>query len=209
MRHIPPLGKDRASAYSGGMCCLQNSTLHSVRAAQLLSLCPNGALMTTASCSPQWGHRGRKRLDSPFALVDGCVKETEDIQLIKTKIVMRERGNEAQGGEMRWSGWLWRGVKYDGGRVPGGEERHGGSWEVKRQRMKNRRDEKEILSIHKNLTVCEEMYRAPHSLANKLHRFRTNAALTLLSFIERKRRAAFWCGDEAQPRWLFEAGGTI
>lgn len=37
-------------------CSLQNRTLHSVGAAQLLSLCLNGPLMTTTFCSTRWGH---------------------------------------------------------------------------------------------------------------------------------------------------------
>lgn len=119
-------------------CCLQNRTLHSVGAAQLLPLCPNGLLMTTTFCSTQRGHGGRGPgvfvcvFDFSFEMVDGYRKETEDIQLIKTKIVMRERD---RGRGMRWSRWLWRGVKYDEGRVSGEEEeRDGESWggEVKR-----------------------------------------------------------------------------
>lgn len=39
--------------------------------------------------------------DFTFEMVDGCIKETEDIQLIKTKIVMRDRAETRGAGGKR------------------------------------------------------------------------------------------------------------
>lgn len=80
------------------LCALPlNSVLHSGEAAQPLPLCPNGLLMATTFCSTRRGHRGKgwggfacvcahpPVFDFTFEMVDGCIKETEDIQLIKPK----------------------------------------------------------------------------------------------------------------------------
>lgn len=58
--HVPSQPGVRAerATTSPCSCSFQNRTLHSVGAAQLLSLCLNGRLMTTTFCSTRWGHAG-------------------------------------------------------------------------------------------------------------------------------------------------------
>lgn len=51
-----------------------------------------------------------------FEMADGCAKETEDIQLIKLRLRWVRR---CQIGGVRRSRFLWRGIKFDGGKVPG------------------------------------------------------------------------------------------
>lgn len=83
--------------------CLQNSTLHSVGAAQLLPLCPNGLLMTTTFCSTRRGHGEEERAGVFVCVFDftfwngGWVhKGDRGHPTHKTKIVMRE--GETRGG---------------------------------------------------------------------------------------------------------------
>lgn len=67
-----------------------------------------------------WGGGGGVYLT--FETADGCAKESEDIQLIKPKLrwVRRCRmGVGGGGGGVRWSRFLWRGIRFDGGKVPG------------------------------------------------------------------------------------------
>lgn len=104
----------------------QNRTLHSVGAAQLLSLHLNGPLMTTTFRSTRWGHGGELRRWGRCALDfwnGGWLRKgVGGHPTHKAETAMSEEMPDwwrVGGGEVRWSRFLWRGIKFDGGKVPG------------------------------------------------------------------------------------------
>lgn len=82
-----------------GPCCLQNSILHSVGAAHLLPLCPNGLLTSTTFCSTQRGRRVQQQEEEEAGAFvcafdftfEWLCKGDRGHPAHKTKIVMSER----------------------------------------------------------------------------------------------------------------------